>query len=61
MDRKSRNVLWSTYEKPREGHAPEQLKHTADVIAKEFKTARTGKITDRPRQPRPLFLSATRL
>jgi len=42
VDRKTRNVLWSTYEKPA-GSRPEQLKHTADVVAKEFKTARTGK------------------
>lgn len=42
VDRKTRNVLWSTYEKPA-GMRPQQLKHTADVIAKEFRTARTGK------------------
>ncbi len=42
VDRRTRNVLWSIYEKPA-GSRPEQLKHTADVIAKEFKTARTGK------------------
>jgi hypothetical protein len=42
VDRKTRNVLWSTYEKPT-GTRPEQLKHTADIIAKQFRTARTGK------------------
>ncbi len=42
VDRKTRNVLWSTYEKPA-GSRPDQLRHTADVIAKEFKNARTGK------------------
>ncbi|HTP88881.1 MAG TPA: hypothetical protein VMJ34_18145 [Bryobacteraceae bacterium] len=39
VDRKTRAVIWSTYEKP-EGTRPEQLKHTADVIAKQFKDAR---------------------
>jgi len=42
VDRRTRNVLWSTYEKP-QGSRPEQLKHTADIVAKQFKTARTGK------------------
>lgn len=42
VDRKTRNVLWSTYEKPA-GTRPEQLKHTAEVVAKQFRTARTGK------------------
>jgi hypothetical protein len=42
VDRKTRNVLWSTYEKP-SGTRPEQLKHTADVIAKQFRNARTSK------------------
>jgi hypothetical protein len=42
VDRKTRNVLWSTWEKPA-GTRPEQLRHTADVVAKQFKTARTGK------------------
>jgi hypothetical protein len=42
VDRKTRNVLWSTYEKP-EGTRPDQLKHTAEIVAKQFKTARTGK------------------
>ena len=39
VDRKTRNVLWSTYEKP-QGSRPEQLKHTADIIAKQFQNAR---------------------
>jgi hypothetical protein len=42
VDRRTRNVLWSTYEKPA-GTRPEQLKHTADIVAKQFNTARTGK------------------
>jgi len=42
VDRRTRNVLWSTYEKPT-GTLPKQLKHTADDVAKQFKAARTGK------------------
>jgi len=42
VDRKTRNVLWSTWEKPA-GTRPEQLRRTADIVAKQFKTARTGK------------------
>jgi hypothetical protein len=42
VDRRTRNVLWSTYEKP-SGTLPKQLKHTADEVAKQFKAARTGK------------------
>ena len=45
VDRRTRNVLWSTYEKPT-GTLPKQLKHTADDVAKQFKAARTGKPAD---------------
>jgi hypothetical protein len=45
VDRRTRNVLWSTYEKP-SGTLPKQLKHTADEVAKQFKAARTGKTAE---------------
>jgi len=42
VDRHSRNVLWSTYRKPA-GTRPDDLRHTADYVARQFKQARTGK------------------
>ena len=45
VDRRTRNVLWSTYEKS-SGTQPKDLKHTADEVAKQFKAARAGKPAD---------------
>ena len=42
VDRQTRNVLWSTYQKPA-GSRSDELRHTAEAIAKKFKAARTGK------------------
>jgi len=42
VDRRTRNVLWSTYQRPA-GSRPEELRHTAEAIVKQFKAARTGK------------------
>jgi hypothetical protein len=45
VDRRTRDVLWSTYQKPTGSH-PEELKHTAEAIVKQFKAARSGKAED---------------
>jgi len=45
VDRRTRNVLWSTYQRP-SGGRPEELKHTAELIVKHFKAARSGKAED---------------
>jgi len=45
VDRRTRNVLWSTYQRPKGMH-PDELRHTADAVVKQFKAARTGKAED---------------
>ncbi len=42
VDRRTRNVLWSTYEKP-QNTSPEQMTRTAEKIAKQLREARTPK------------------
>jgi hypothetical protein len=42
VDRRTRNVLWSTYEKP-EGMGPERMTHTAEKIARQLRDARAPK------------------
>jgi hypothetical protein len=41
IERSTRNVLWSTYVRPKTS-APDDMNHTADVIAKELAKARKG-------------------
>jgi len=45
VDRRTRNVLWSTYQRPKGGH-PDELRHTAEAIVRQFKAARSGKAED---------------
>lgn len=42
IDRRTRNVLWSTYEKP-QNTSSDQMTRTAEKIAKELREARTPK------------------
>jgi hypothetical protein len=41
IERSTRNVLWSTYVRPKTT-APDDMNHTADLIAKELARARKG-------------------
>jgi hypothetical protein len=42
IDRQTRNVIWSTYARPKSGQ-PDDVNHTADQIAKELAKARKPK------------------